>query len=148
MLEVKSKDGRGRTEKARAARATSGLDALTADDQDFVDRTIGRPGVAGSLAPVLTTRYRRSTVADLGAGTRATIDHGLVCRDRDGRTVTLGVPIIETKSNGSASTIDRWLWQRGCRPEPISKYCTALARLDPDLPAHRWRRTLRRHFDD
>jgi hypothetical protein len=42
--------------------------------------------------------------------------------------------------------LDRWLWQSGVRPVRISKYCTALAAMRPELPANKWHRTLARHF--
>ena len=54
--------------------------------------------------------------------------------------------VVETKSAGSASAMDRLLWSHGVRPTRISKYATGLAALDPDLPHNRWSRTLRRHF--
>lgn len=146
MVEVKSKDGRGRTVKARLERGESKLDVLCDAERTFVARTVGTPGAADSLGPTLTTRYRRSTLADLAAGTRATVDHAVVCTDRDGRSVDLDAVIIETKSDRAPSALDRWLWHEGIRPEPISKYCTGLALLEPGLPSHRWRRTLRRHF--
>ncbi|MCB0975482.1 MAG: VTC domain-containing protein [Actinobacteria bacterium] len=58
-----------------------------------------------------------------------------------------GEIIVETKSAGRPSAVDRALWQARCRPTRISKYTTGLAALRPDLPSNRWHRTLDRHFE-
>lgn len=146
MLEVKTKDGRGRTVKARLEYDRSDQRRLTLAGQQFVDAVSASPGVAAKLAPVLTTRYVRSTLANLAAGTRVTIDRGLVCTDLDDRSLELKHVIVETKSVTHASAIDRWLWREGVRPVRLTKYCTAMAMLDPTLPANRWNRTLDTYF--
>lgn len=146
MLEVKTKDGRGRTIKHRTARTPAERDRLTADDQQFVDGVVVIPGIAASLVPTLTTRYRRSTVVDPSAGSRATVDQGLECAAPSQRVVTLDRLIVETKSGITPSPIDRWLWRHGARPERISKYSTALAVMHPGMYSNRWHRTIARHF--
>jgi hypothetical protein len=98
--------------------------------------------------PTLTTRYRRSTLVDLHAGARATVDRGLECSALPQRVVTLDRLIVETKSGMSPSPIDRWLWRQGARPERISKYSTAIAVMHPELPANAWHRTISRHFSE
>ena len=50
--------------------------------------------------------------------------------------------IVETKSTGRASRIDRTLWRLGYRPQRISKYATGLAALHRELPRNRWTRVL------
>ncbi|GAB3190998.1 polyphosphate polymerase domain-containing protein [Nesterenkonia suensis] len=65
------------------------------------------------------------------------------------RTESLTTPrlaVVETKSASGAGQADRMLWQLGVRPTRLSKYCTGLAALCPELPATPWKRTLRRHF--
>lgn len=57
-----------------------------------------------------------------------------------------GYLVVESKSAGPATPVDRLLWRNGIRPARISKYCVGLAALDPALPANRWNRTLRRYF--
>jgi hypothetical protein len=37
------------------------------------------------------------------------------------------------------------LWANGIRPARISKYCTSLAALRPELPSNRWSRSIRRY---
>ena len=36
----------------------------------------------------------------------------------------------------------------GYRPAIVSKYCTGLAALEPDLPSNKWHRVLLTHFVD
>jgi hypothetical protein len=147
MLEVKTKDGRGATVKRRQQHPIDRCDELGPTGMAFVDEATGRPGLGGSLVPVLTTSYWRSTFVDPAAGTRATIDTGLECRHVSGRSVALPKAIVETKSRLAPSDLDRWMWRNGNRPERISKYCTAMSLIDPALPGNRWNRTVNRHFD-
>ena len=146
VLEVKAKDGRGRTTKSRLEYDVDDRERLTVAGRRFIDELAGVPGVSAALRPSLTTRYQRSTLVDLVPGSRYTVDRGLVCTEPCGTSVGLDEVIIETKSDGSASVLDRWLWQHGIRPVRISKYCTALAAMRPELPANKWHRTLSRHF--
>jgi hypothetical protein len=146
MLEVKAKDGRGRTVKHRCAHDAALAGSLGAAGSAFVDEVAGMAGLADTLAPVVATRYRRSTLVDLSAGTRATIDTGLVCAHVDGRRLGIDQVIVETKAGLTSSDLDRWLWTHGARPERISKYCTSLAVFQPELPANRWHRTIARYF--
>lgn len=97
-----------------------------------------------ALEPALITRYTRATLL-VGAGrSRVTIDTDVEGRTPDGRTVTLvGMVIVESKSPGPPSEADRVLWSLGYRPTRVSKYCTSLAMLRPDLPSNRWTQALR-----
>ncbi len=146
VLEVKMKDGRGRTIKKSLDYSLANRTYLTTEGKQFVDDLVGRPGVAATLRPVLTTRYRRMTIVDRSSQTRATIDRDLLCTNTAGSTVTMDSVIIESKSDLAASPIDRWLWKNGSRPVRISKCCTAMAAMQPELPSNKWHRTLKRHF--
>lgn len=146
MLEVKTKDGRGKTVKTRLEYDPDDQAVLTPAGKRFVDDIVEQPGFADTLSPALKTHYMRTTLIDLPLGTRATIDRELVCTDFDGRSVGLDRAIIESKSENASSLIDRWLWSEGNRPVKISKYCTALAAMRPELPANKWHRTIGRHF--
>ena len=93
----------------------------------------------GTAAPPSTSPTTRS---------RVTVDRGLTWIHTATRA-TISQPslvVVETKSAGAVSPMDRLLWSRGVRPTRISKYATGLAALDPALPHNRWSRTLRRHF--
>ena len=149
-LEVKTAGQRGSTVKTRCPYAWD----------DRVTLHPGRSFVRGALAdgavpvdpdapfvPTLITRYQRSTLYLPQSGSRVTIDTHLTWEEAGRRLLLPSVAIIETKTGSSASWADRLLWRRGHRPARISKYATGLAALRPDLPAPRWRQTLRRHFE-
>ena len=113
----------------------------------FVDEATGITDLAERLRPTLVSSYRRSTLADLHRGARCTVDGELRCSDPNGAAIELPDRlIVETKSPGAPSIVDRWLWRHGHRPETVSKFGTGLAALHPELPANKWHRTLERHI--
>lgn len=144
LLEVKTRDGRGRTVKERIPHPFDGQSQLGDGGRAFVSdcSLIGK--TADDLRPLLTTRYLRSTLL-LPEGVRTTIDTELASRGPDGRVVRLeGMAVVETKSGGAPSTADRTLWELGYRPMRVSKFCTSLSALYPELPRNKWMRALRR----
>lgn len=140
-LEVKVRDGRGRTVKHRfdgRPEAEACLDATSRAAVAEVDLRLS----SADLLPVLLTRFTRSTLL-LAHGGRATIDLGLELERPDGRSWTLpDIAVVETKSPGSPTDLDRLLWRGHVRPVRFSKFGTGLAALDPSLPANRWHRAL------
>lgn len=145
VLEVKTRGARGETVKERVAHEAA-PDRLDEGDRRFARDVLGDGAPVEDLRATLTTRYRRSTVVDPAGGLRMTVDRGLVCTDPGRRHARLRGVVLETKSPGAATAVDRWLWAAGHRPWTISKYCVGLAAIDPDLPANRWARTLSRAF--
>jgi hypothetical protein len=149
-LEVKTRGPRGTTVKERREHDPDARSRL-GDALGFVVDTLQRHGVTlpgddPVLAPTLTTRYRRRTLA-LPDGARATVDTGLqwLGPGEDGpRAAVPAHAVVETKSVSGASSADRALWALGHRPSRISKYATGLVVLDPSLGGRPWRRTLRR----
>jgi len=100
VVEVKLKDGRGRTVKPGLDYSPDNRRRLTAEAKEFVDDLTGQPGLAATLSPVLTTNYRRMTIVDRAAQSRATIDRGLVCTNSDGDTVGMD-SVISSRSRTS-----------------------------------------------
>ncbi len=146
MAEVKTKNRRGRTVKHRRE-LTAG--SVCADDaiRTFATEFTETAPYAAALEPVLASEYRRATFAFVDDGVRFTIDADYRCTDAAGTTTGLdGEFIIETKTAGPPSIIDRLLWRAGYRPTKISKFATGLAALRPELPANRWNRVLQNHF--
>lgn len=147
IVEIKTKDRHGRTVKHRNpvdSRSPGVHDAVCA----FARRHDATAPHAEHLRPTLTNRYARATLALPDDGGRVTIDAGFRATTVDGRSIGLGEAlVIETKTSGKASIVDRLLLGRGHRPVRFSKYTTALAALARDLPANRWHRTLCRHLD-
>jgi hypothetical protein len=143
LLEIKTRDARGRTVKQRMEYRLGLRDELDEDGHRFVAACpmIGKDGEA--LEPVLRTRYTRSTLL-LPDGARLTIDLGLRSTTPDGLSVAVpGMAVVECKSNGAPSNADRALWSLGQRPIRLSKFGTSLAAMDRSLPANKWTRALR-----
>lgn len=147
VLEVKRKDGRGRTDKHRLdLDPATDRSCLDAGMRSFVDSSV-TTDLTDRLAETATTRFVRTTLVDVARHARYTIDQRLVTTAADGRAVQFDdAAVVECKSAGHATPLDRALWARGIRPARISKYCTSLALLEPGLPANHWHRTLQRHF--
>jgi hypothetical protein len=147
MLEVKTRSGRGETVKIRMPYDIERRSCLDAAGLEFV-RTHAALPAGAALAPVLRTTYRRSTLVDLSTGSRLTCDADLECSSPAGASVSLPDELlVETKSAGAPTAADRFLWRAGVRPVAVSKFCVGMAALDPTLPANKWNRILRRHFD-
>ena len=145
MLEVKVRTGRGRNAKLRLPVDSAEANLFSAAGRVFVDGVVGA-GTAEGLVPILTTRDRRATLVDPDGPSRLTIDRAVTCTDRDDSTASVVGVVIETKTAGPSSRFDRWLWAQGHRPIRLSKYCTGLAALRPNLPANKWHRTLSQHL--
>ena len=146
-VEVKMRTASGATVKSRqwldADDRESGrlLPAAAAAFVGGFDRIGNR---AHELTEILTTTYQRVTLVTADA--RVTVDRHVAAVDVHGRHLDYGdLLIVETKSAGAVGVIDRALWACGVRPARISKYCTSLAALQPELPANRWSRTIRRY---
>ncbi len=165
-LEVKTRDRSRRTSKVRCSVAADSHLHLGADGHAFVvdrltDELVGRAGadhaaMVGSLQPTLRTHYERTTLLiapQLGgarrtsAPSRATVDTSLAfSAPGQPRSSHPDLAIIETKTVGPPSAVDRLLWRHGHRPAKVSKYAIGLALFNPDLPATKWNRILRRDF--
>lgn len=142
-LELKTRDPRGRTVKVRHEHPPEAPDRLLPSERATLRRHAFIGSHADGLGPALTTRYTRATLV-VDAGVRITLDRDLVAEDGVGGVARLpGLVIVESKSPGPPSDVDRRLWSMGYRPLRISKFCTSLAALRADLPANRWTRALR-----
>jgi hypothetical protein len=144
FLEVKLRDRSGRTMKSRAIH--SGDPSVLNDEaRNFLQEFAIVAAHIDRLEPILTTTYQRLTLL-LADNTRATIDTELCATDNSRSLHLSNLAIVETKGSARQGDMDRVLRDLGHRCEPISKYSTDLAALRPELPANRWRRTLRRHY--
>ena len=148
-IEVKVRARTGETVKHRewlspdaAAAPSTGLPPAA---RRFVSSFPHIADAVGQLREVLTTSYVRTTL--LMPDARVTVDGDVRGHLASGAEAAFGRSlIVETKSQGRAGSVDHALWSLGVRPTKVSKYCTALAALRPELPANRWTRTLRRHL--
>lgn len=146
-LEVKVRDHRGRTVKQRLPYDPSDCHRLTDEGRRFIDIIVGPRIASEAFVKTLTTEYTRSTLV-LGDGvSRLTVDSRLRCEGPDGLSVSLEDDVlIETKSLLRPTEADYLLWSAHHRPVRVSKYSTALAALQPELPSNKWTPVLRDHF--
>jgi hypothetical protein len=149
-LEVKTRGPRGATVKHRLPYYREYEESVS-PARWFVDQVLDAAGVsrAEHLAfdVVIASHYRRSTFLLPASASRVTVDTELEWVDAAGRRLTMpGFAIVETKTGSTPSSVDRLLWSQGHRPARISKYATALAALNPQLPATPWHRTIDRCF--
>lgn len=158
FLEVKTKSRQGETTKLRNPYSPGDYELFSAAGKDYVlqvltERELGQRAVPtrellDRFEPSLGTSYVRTTFLLPGDDSRATIDTGLELELPTGQHTSLtGHAVVETKTPGRPSLIDRSLWASGNRPLKVSKYALGLASMRPELPAAKWNRTLRRHFD-
>jgi hypothetical protein len=146
-LEVKTRERRGLTEKHRRSHEIGKRSCLTKGALEFIDGFETIAPLSRRLEPVLTTRYRRTTLLEPSSMSRITIDTALECEQADGSSVALpAMAVVETKTSGQPCAVDQFLWSQHQRPVKISKFCTGLAALTPGLPANKWNRVLRTHF--
>lgn len=150
FLEVKTEGAREATVKERIPYELCDRDRLTEEGLAYVKETLtaamGDVHI-GSLEPVLSTRYDRTTLFLPESGSRATIDVDVTWQSPDGQPWMLdNSVVIETKSGSAPGPLDRHLWAHGVRPCRISKFATGMAALHPELPANRWNQTLRRRM--
>ena len=121
FLEVKTRDG-ARTVKTRLEGVHVVDDGLTEEGRAFVAATLEDACIAtdvvGELVPVLRTRYRRSTLHLADDASRVTVDRDLTWHDElsGAANAQPGLVVVETKSAGAASPMDRLLWAGGARP--------------------------------
>ncbi|MGP9683216.1 polyphosphate polymerase domain-containing protein [Brachybacterium sp. AOP3-A1-3] len=156
FLEVKTRTGRGDTEKIREQvpmlrgedQPLPGGEELTGSSLDYVRARLRDAGVeppTQALLPVMETAYHRTTLLHGSEGSRVTLDRALTWRGTALQQYRLeDLLVLETKSALSPGAIDRFLWRAHHRPQRISKFATGMALLDPTLPANRWHRTLGR----
>ena len=152
-LEVKARSGRGETVKTIVEQRPDRHGLLGATERRYVERVLRDEGLVpldAPLAPSLEVTYQRVTLADLGSGTRVTLDAGLVA----GHTSEPGAwarldddhVVVETKGGARAGEADRLLLAAGQRPRSFSKYVACASLLRDDLPDNDVRRMLGRQL--
>ncbi len=147
-LEVKSRNRRAQTVKYRLAYPLRHRSELTDIGQEFINFVLGSRFDRQPLTHSLTTHFKRSTLLIGSSNSRATIDTDLEWTSPAGETIQLpNHVLIETKTDNGPTSVDRTLWANHIRPMRVSKYSVGLATLYPELPANKWNRVLRSHFD-
>lgn len=127
---------------------------LLPSEHDFVSAVIAsayHAGRAPLMEAVLEVRNRRATLLSERDSCRLTVDVDVSCHDsgpgwgRSGR-MRDGVALVEVKSEGGTTRADELLRSMNVRASTISKYCTSVALLRPDVSSNPWHRLVRDHF--
>ncbi|MGO2539536.1 MAG: polyphosphate polymerase domain-containing protein [Specibacter sp.] len=149
MFEAKLKGARGETDKHRIPHPLAQHASMNPESGDFLAALLAEHyGIQlPELVPVITTDYRRGTLVDAHSGERVTLDVQLVCSDADRTVPGPDLVVVETKSVDGRGAADRLLAAMGIRAVAMSKYCVGIALLHPELPANKWDRVLREHFN-
>lgn len=136
-FEVKTRDGRGITEKAIAVSRPDRHGSLGPEEAAFVTRALDVRGLdieVASLVPSMRVDYQRLTLADTAASLRVTLDRGVECVLGDGRVwVDEDWVLVETKGGLRPSAADSLLGSLGARPRSFSKYVSAASLLRADI---------------
>ncbi len=143
--EVKVRSTRGATLKVYADSTPARYGRCGDHETGFVHATLAEHGFAPPtrLAPTLEVRYQRATLADLVAGSRITLDTGVVGSDGDNRMLLdPAFVVVETKGGPRPGVADRILLADGHRPRSFSKYVATASLLRSDLPSNDVRRLL------
>lgn len=143
FLEVKTKRGEALTDKRRRA-IDFEREALGPGDVAFVRAHAG--ALADELAPAVRIDYRRVALFNPRFEERLTIDFGLEAFQGATRVDLGALAIVEIKRapGGQPRTpAMRVLAELGIRERAMSKYCAAMALIDPAVRHNRLRPALR-----
>lgn len=146
-VEVKTKDNNGATLKVMGTSDPSRFGSLVDADREFVEFHLADHVDAdvSALRPAAEIDYTRSTLTDLHAGTRVTIDWNLAARTNMGAAwLDPGHVLVETKGSATFSHADQALSELRARPQRFSKYVAAASTTTPRIPDNDYRRLLTR----
>lgn len=126
-LELKAKGGGGQTVKFGLEGAAPDLDPPgRAFLRDALDRCYGTdhlPRIVDRLQPSLQMTCRRTTLVGITERVRVTVDRDLRF---ERTTLRASLVVLEVKSAGPRTSVDRLLVGLGARPVSFSKYVAAM----------------------
>ena len=144
FLEVKKKDARGLTMKNRVA-ARAANPAMLSEEETFLSSFT--PYDHKAIHPALTNRFKRITLVRHDQKERITLDYQLwFSSERSEASIELpGVAIAEIKYEGLLTNSPFHLALRKVQvvPRRISKYCTGMALLNPELKQNLFKEKIR-----
>ena len=138
FLEIKKKENNWRTVKNRIP-ITTMRQSLTSEMYTFLAQFY--EGTGNSLKPVIWNTFKRITLVNKSANERITIDLGLSFFNQTNSLQLPHLAIVEIKQNklNRESIITTTLKEKGYQPISISKYCTGMAFLRPDIKRNRFK---------
>lgn len=132
FLEVKCKTNQDITSKERL-RVLEPTASLDAEGREFLDAILPLP--ADTLLPVLRNAFRRVTLVSKHRAERLTIDIGMSFRLGRSGIVLPSIAVVEIKQ-AAYSLCSEFIGEArklGLRTTSISKYCTGIALLAPQV---------------
>lgn len=143
-IEVKTKNGRGGTIKTVAPSTPGRYARLAGAEHEFVQTVLAtaHPEVdVSALVPTAEITYARTSLAEVEAGTRVTLDWNLLATLNGGDAwIDENYLLIETKGGPVPARADRLLIGLGARPHSFSKYVAATSLICPHIADNDMRR--------
>ncbi|WP_245540568.1 polyphosphate polymerase domain-containing protein [Yaniella halotolerans] len=147
MFEIKTKGRLGATVKHRREQPVDDARQLTPQNLEFAAQVLAEEygQTVPELEAVLHNSYVRATLVNSTDGERVTSDVELRYKDSEAKVHGPDMVVVETKTSNGRGVSDLALSELGIRPVSMSKYCLGVAALNPELPANKWSRLMKRH---
>jgi hypothetical protein len=147
FFELKIRSSRSQTKKVRIEIPFENRTTTPQDQTGWIHEELQvlKLSTPEHFVSALKVDFERITLISITEASRITIDSSIQFN---------GVPalnnqdwlIVETKSTGRPSQIDRLLWNSGFRPLRISKYGVGISLLNIDAPRNKWNRAINLAF--
>lgn len=140
FLEIKQKDGKGKTTKSRIQIKDFETE-LPPKLVAFIDSTTSKKN---NLKPSIWNKFNRITLVNKNAMERLTIDLGLEFKMDSFSKEFENLVIIEVKQErfDRTSPVVKSLKEKGINPYSMSKYCIGMTQIYPQLKYNRFKRKL------
>jgi len=140
FLEIKQKDGKGKTTKSRIQIKDFETN-LSKDLIDFISKTTSEKL---ELKPIIWNKFNRITLVNIQEKERLTIDLNLCYKMDKYEKDYSNLVIIEVKQErfNRVSPIVKALKSNYINPYSISKYCIGMTRIYPQLKYNRFKKKL------
>jgi hypothetical protein len=140
FLEIKQKDGKGKTTKSRI-KINDFETELSPKLVDFIDsKTFNKT----TLKPIIWNKFSRITLVNKNAMERLTIDLGLEFKMDASLKAYKNLVIIEVKQErfDRSSPVVTALKEKGINPYSMSKYCIGMTDIYPQLKYNHFKRKI------
>ena len=136
-LEVKQKDGTGRTHKTRISIPNFETD-LSDESLSFIQKVTHK---SFDLEPIIWNNFNRITLVNKTAQERLTIDFNLLFKQHDATKSYDNLVIIEVKQErfNRTSPVVYQLKKKQINPYSLSKYCIGMISMYQDLKYNRFK---------
>lgn len=140
FLEIKQKDGKGKTTKTRMPIECFEMD-LSENSKAFIKNTVN---ASLDLQPVIWNRFRRITLVNRQGKERITVDLNLSFKTPNATKNYNDLVIIEVKQErfSRMSPLVKYLKLKQVNPYKISKYCIGMISIYKDLKYNRFKSKL------